>query len=264
MKKKLTALALVVVLLAVAVVGGSLAYFTDTKEATNVMTFGNVSIEMTELERKPGVPHVGDATDNLQAFTQNQKVFPAAVKGDGAYTAEASNGFYWKEYVYTGTAWNGLWNDELLGNVIDKFVFVRNTGTESVYFRTFIAVECPTGWGVGDAGLGDEIGLNVGVLYDSEYLGTINIGGGDYALYVCRYDDGSALEAGNQAHPSLLQIVFNHKLTQEDMEKLGETFDVKVLTQACQTEGFDNMDQALNAAFGELTDGYNPWAIANP
>ena len=35
MKKKITALCLCVALLAVAVVGASLAYFTDTKTATN-------------------------------------------------------------------------------------------------------------------------------------------------------------------------------------------------------------------------------------
>ena len=48
MKKKLTALALVVVLLAVAVVGGSLAYFTDIDNATNTMVIGNVEIEIVE------------------------------------------------------------------------------------------------------------------------------------------------------------------------------------------------------------------------
>ena len=38
MKKKVTALCLCVALLAVAVVGASLAYFTDTKSATNTFT----------------------------------------------------------------------------------------------------------------------------------------------------------------------------------------------------------------------------------
>ena len=45
MKKKITALCLCVALLAVAVVGASLAYFTDTKSATNTFTVGNVKIE---------------------------------------------------------------------------------------------------------------------------------------------------------------------------------------------------------------------------
>lgn len=48
MKKKITAIALVVCLVAVAIVGGSLAYFTDEEEATNTFTVGNVDITLTE------------------------------------------------------------------------------------------------------------------------------------------------------------------------------------------------------------------------
>ena len=48
MKKKITAIALVVCLVAVAVVGGSLAYFTDNAEKTNTFTVGNVDITLTE------------------------------------------------------------------------------------------------------------------------------------------------------------------------------------------------------------------------
>lgn len=48
MKKKITAIALVICLMAVAVIGGSLAYFTDNDEATNTFTVGNVKIDLTE------------------------------------------------------------------------------------------------------------------------------------------------------------------------------------------------------------------------
>lgn len=48
MKKKIVTLALVAALVAVAVVGATLAYFTDTKEATNTFTVGNVTIDLTE------------------------------------------------------------------------------------------------------------------------------------------------------------------------------------------------------------------------
>ena len=47
MKKKLTAVALVVCMLAIMLVGASLAYFTDTDEATNTFTMGKVDIELT-------------------------------------------------------------------------------------------------------------------------------------------------------------------------------------------------------------------------
>lgn len=254
MKKRIMTIALALCLLAVAAMG-TIAYFTDTKEATNVMTVGTVSIEMAELERKEGVSHIGTASGNLQEFTQNQKIYPAAVKGAGAWTAmqTSDKAFYWNEYVYTGTSWNGLWDDSLLGNVVDKFVFVKNTGTEDIYFRTIVAVECPEGMEVGDGSV-DEIGLNVNSQYADEWLGAATIGGVNYDLRVFTYADGRSLAAGNQAHPSLLQVALSDKLNNDDMAKFGtDGFQIKVLTQACQKAGFDTLEQALDEAFGDLT-----------
>ena len=48
MKKKIIALCLVVVLAVTAITGVTLAYFTDTDDATNTFTVGNVSIDLTE------------------------------------------------------------------------------------------------------------------------------------------------------------------------------------------------------------------------
>ena len=47
-KKKILSVALAAALAAVAIVGSSLAYFTDRKEATNTLTIGNVKIDLTE------------------------------------------------------------------------------------------------------------------------------------------------------------------------------------------------------------------------
>lgn len=48
MKKKILSLCLVAVLLAIAIVGGTMAYFTDTDEVENVFTVGNVKINIIE------------------------------------------------------------------------------------------------------------------------------------------------------------------------------------------------------------------------
>ena len=48
MKKKIVALCLCIALAVVAIGGATLAYFTDTKTATNTFTVGNVKIELTE------------------------------------------------------------------------------------------------------------------------------------------------------------------------------------------------------------------------
>lgn len=47
MKKKIMAVCLTVCLAAVAVIGGTLAYFTDKDEAENVFTVGNVNIDLS-------------------------------------------------------------------------------------------------------------------------------------------------------------------------------------------------------------------------
>ena len=63
MKKKIVSLCLVAALAATAVVGGTLAYFTDTDTETNVFTAGNIKIDIEEIfpesELMPGT-----ATDN--------------------------------------------------------------------------------------------------------------------------------------------------------------------------------------------------------
>lgn len=71
MKKKITAIFLCVALVAIAIVGASLAYFTDTKTATNTFTMGNVLIKLDET-------NVNDPTgDRVTENTYN--TYPGAV-----------------------------------------------------------------------------------------------------------------------------------------------------------------------------------------
>ena len=62
MKKKALVLSLVVVLVAVAALGATLAYFTDKDEATNTFTVGNVKIELKEPKWN-NVPFEGEEDD---------------------------------------------------------------------------------------------------------------------------------------------------------------------------------------------------------
>ena len=82
MKKKITAIALVVCLVAVAIVGGSLAYFTDEEKATNTFTVGNVDITLTEpkwVEEKatliPGREIAKDPTITVKETSQRAYTF---------------------------------------------------------------------------------------------------------------------------------------------------------------------------------------------
>ncbi len=70
MKKKITAIFLCVALVAIAIVGASLAYFTDTKSATNTFTMGDVKIKLDETN-----VNGGDRT----IIGNDYSVFPGAV-----------------------------------------------------------------------------------------------------------------------------------------------------------------------------------------
>ena len=75
MKKKVTALCLCVALLAVAVVGASLAYFTDTKSATNTFTVGNVKIDLIESRyHRQGSGSSGDTSIPAPPQTERHEV----------------------------------------------------------------------------------------------------------------------------------------------------------------------------------------------
>ena len=63
MKKKITAIFLCVALVAIAIVGASLAYFTDTDSATNTFTVGNVKIDLIESKyHRTGSDNSGDTS----------------------------------------------------------------------------------------------------------------------------------------------------------------------------------------------------------
>lgn len=264
--KKYIAMALALVLVAGLSIGGTVAYLQDTDSDVNTMTVGSVYIRQNEYQRDEGVAHDagepgagnGVAMGSLVPFVDGQKIYPAVPKNNAPtdYSAETDNDkqFYWGEYVYSGTASNGLWDDSKLANVMDKMVFVENTGKSDAYFRTIIAVESPIGMTVGEAGQGAEImtNENVGATYNWEKPGYITIGGARYYVMVATYQ--RALQPGKQSHPSLLQAVLTHHATNEDMEALGETLDILVLSQGVQTAGFENAETALNTAFGEATE----------
>lgn len=101
MKKKIVALALVICMLAIAIVGGTLAYFTDTADQTNTFTAGKVGIKLdeatiaTEPDAEGNLVAV-DAENNRTEDDQEYKLFPAmTIAKDPTITvAEGSENAY--------------------------------------------------------------------------------------------------------------------------------------------------------------------------
>ena len=255
--KKLSTL-LVVLLLAAVAVGGMLAYLTSEDSDVNVMTLGNVSIDQFEKER------TFDANGNvsgMQNFTQGQALFPAVVTNgidNQAWAPNTEVDLYYRDYLgedYPGG--NGTWQN--LNNVMDKFVFVKNTGKSDAYYRTIFLFEADkTGfknaqgqglihlnvnghnnfiWGPEDGDVNDE-------------TLTVDVNGVTYNVVVATYN--VKLAPNEISRPSLLQVGMDQQATNELVAQFGNTYDILVLSQAVQTEGFADATTALNTSFGEV------------
>ena len=154
MKKKIIAVCLIVALAATAVIGGTLAYFTDTEEAENVFTVGNVDIELTEpgweatgkeeantiyagepLAKDPTVENVGNnpcfvriKVEGLDQFGTKGMIqyrdehYQVGKLNDG--WVEYNGYFYWsKPLVVKGTETES-WNDGLVSKTNPVFTSI--------------------------------------------------------------------------------------------------------------------------------------------
>lgn len=259
MKKKLTLVVTCIVLVAAMVIGGTLAYFTDTKNATNTFAVGNVKIDLIEQQR---------GENGLVPFEQNKKLYPIVGSAQGE-----------KDALGMPTA----------KNYVDKMVTIKNTGSEKAYIRAYFAIPSALddGYETFNAGMnvlhfnfGNKV-VN-GAISSTEGVEWIwthgskwnyfetTIDGIKYNVYYADYYQ--AVDAGATTE-QLVQGVY-----------LDKTFDIKdgkcyafgkevtlddgwnwnsvscpVFAIACQAEGFDNATDAMNAAFGA---NYNPWGGA--
>ena len=271
MKKSTLLMVLSLVLALTVGLGTTLAYLTDTDADVNVMTLGNVDIEQIELER--------DEDGNLKDFSQNKPLYPAV--GDVDWDDEL---VYWPDV--SETASSRVFDDEKLSGVVDKFVFVENTGKSDAYVRTIFAFELGS-FPVGTVKDDVIIHLNRNDKLTSEtgaghwvfrWLDTpVTIDGNQYevaeAIYLHKSSvQGTAeegiLPAGATSYPSLLQVFMDSAATNEDCEALdgnkNGTYDILVVSQAVQTAGFEDAQTALNEAFGKITAENHPWLGVAP
>ena len=135
MKKKLLVLGLCVALAAIAIAGASLAYFTDTKSATNTFTVGNVKIDLIESRfHREGNDNSGDTS--IPDPTQTASGMKYVTDGHKAFTdaeikADAAN---YSEYI----AERG--KNMVPGKNIAKSPYVVNTGANDAYVRIRVMI----------------------------------------------------------------------------------------------------------------------------
>ena len=136
MKRKLIAICLCVALAAVAVVGASLAYFTDTKSATNTFTVGNVEIKLIESKlHRQGSGGTGDTT--IPAPTQTASGMKYVEDGVKAFTDDEIKEDA-KTYMNDYLAVKG--QNMVPGKKIAKSPYVINTGANDAYIRIRVMI----------------------------------------------------------------------------------------------------------------------------
>lgn len=256
MKKKLTAVALVVCMLAIMLVGASLAYFTDTDEATNTFTAGGVKIDLIEQER--------DGQGGLQQFTQNQVLMPIVGSAQGEKDALGQ---------------------PVAKNYVDKIVTIENTGKSAAYIRAYFAIPSALddGYETFNAGantlhfnFGNKDGVSTyGVQWEWKqdngkwnYFET-TIDGVAYNVYFADYYQPLAANATTEQFISGLYLdksfdqrdgvyyAFNEEIDLSGLMVQDElTIKCPVKAVAVQAEGFDSVAAAVDAAFGAK---FNPF-----
>lgn len=270
MKKKITALCLCVALLAVAVVGASLAYFTDTKSARNTFTVGNVKIDLIESRfHREGNDNSGDTSipdptqtaSGMQYVTNGHKAFTdAEIKADAETYA---------------TAYLAVKGENMVpGRGVAKCPYVVNTGANDAYIRIrvmvpsaanndFVAVEnggvitnqwCSSSIGTGEFIDGHGGGWNNAPAIDKA---SVTKDGVTYDVYT--FTRTEPLKAGAMTEWNVWNFIgINKDATSADIQKAidagaitanGDTMTLNVLVEAdaIQSEGFANAAEAWAA-----------------
>ena len=244
MKKKITLVATSVLLVAAMVIGGTLAYFTDTDKATNVFTVGNVDITLDET------------------YTQNSKLVPGDNKTN-AVTKEVkviNNSGSEKAYVRVHIGIPSALVDANIDSSKDilHVNFTKASVADGLWswLHTY-----STGAGWTDNGLANN------QTYTVEYNQI------PYTVFVVTYR--TALDGGaTTAEPAIYQMYIDqHVQATKDAEgnviytrtDIGTSANmnlcnkIEVVAEGVQEAGFSDAYAALNAAFGVPATNNNPF-----
>lgn len=254
MKKKVLSICLVACLALTAVVGGTLAYFTDTDQENNTFTAGGVKIDLIEQQRN-------DNSTALESFENDKNLMPIVGSAQGEQEIV--------EGVKLPTA----------KNYVDKIISIKNTGVSEAYVRVFVAV--PTALQNGqtpNAPRYDVLHWNFNGDSCAEGQWTDEIvvanptviNGVEYKIYSRTYTTALAKDE-KTATPAYIGFYLDKTVDQNaDGEytvdwgngpevinyDLSRGVTIPVFAQAIQADGFENAE----AAFAASGLPANPWA----
>ena len=214
-KKRFVAILLCVTLVALAAIGATFAYLTDSKTVKNTFTVGDVKIKLDETNV--------NAPEGDRVTSNTYNVYPGAVvTKDPIVHNTGKNGAYVRAVVTIedGMNWLGLYNENVW------------TAPQEAAFNAMINNTLGDGWELVDIAY-DMSGPNHPT---SDFVATL------------KYT--KVLEAGKDTTAMFSQIAFPTKLTGKDVttriDQNGE-FGINVVAQAIQADGFENWVDAFAA-----------------
>lgn len=223
-RKSIVLAATAVMLMASLVVGGTLAYFTDDDQATNVFTTGDVEIDLTEN------------------FTQESKLVPA--------TGSAQ----------AGTLQNGVTKEVFVTNTGSEDAYVRvHIAIPAILDNAqpdFDASKNVLHFNYDSENVGEgkwDWSNATGTPYEGNWnFYEETIGGIAYNVYVVTYEGILASDATTES--AMSQVYLDATTTNDDIETingiLGENWKMYVVAEGAQEAGFADAYEALNTAFG--------------
>ena len=210
-KKRFVAILLCVTLVALAAIGATFAYLTDTKTVNNTFTMGNVAIKLDET-------NVNDPTGD-RVTSNEYNVYPGAV----------------------------VTKDPIVHNVGANAAYIRATVNVSNWMNLVGAYYPDFKYTFGQEGYKAALNLLVGELGEGwsvvgvEAGDTFTIGQFD-AKFILKYDGKLAAKGDTTAMFQTVTIPAGIDNVNTDSFK-----EVKVVAQAMQADGFDTWEAAFAA-----------------
>lgn len=232
MKKKILSLCLVVALAATAVIGGTLAYFTDTDTKTNTFTAGDIKIAIDEIfpedELMPG------------AWDKNALQKEVYVENTGSNDA-----YMWIEVLIPAEldTPNDASQNDLHFNPYDSY-------------QTSDGVKPMKGSVAAAAGYGNPVAVTAEV-----QMGSIEIDGVTYNRYLEYIVDDTAKKSGEKTAALLAQVYMDSHVTQcedashndclvlQDGTHYTGAWELIINAYGIQSQGFDTIGEAINAYY---------------
>lgn len=246
-KKKIVTICLAAILVVMAVAGASLAYLTDTKDATNTFTVGNVKIELLESSLHRENAGVANGT------TSNSELWSDVAKEGTGNTNKykAGDTYYTDAQIEANAAEYQCDNVKLLpGQSYHKMPYVKNTGTEDAYIRIRVMFPATLDTAVLNSSMYTTTALNnreFTLAYDNS--ASAERDGVKYNVYT--FTRNEALKPNEMTYWNVWGTVhMDEDVTNEELAELfadSTTYKVLVEADAIQAEGFADVTEAFKA-----------------